>query len=121
MDTARKAFVTTLVAVAVILLALALWKLRLVLALLFVGFIIAAAIAPVSRRCTAAGSRGPGVTLHYAVFVGLIALCFWFVVPRALHQVTAAVDDLPERGADRRRGEAVVGDQAGVLLSCSSG
>ena len=45
-ETARKAFVTTLVAVGVVVLALALWKLRLVVALLFAGFIIAAAMRP---------------------------------------------------------------------------
>ena len=40
-DTARKAFVAALVVVGVVVLALALWKLRIVIALLFLAFIIA--------------------------------------------------------------------------------
>src|SRR3954451_19501753 len=45
-QTARKAAVATLVAGSIIVLGLALWKMRLVLALLFSALIIAAAIRP---------------------------------------------------------------------------
>ena len=45
-ETARRAFVVTLVSVAVIVGAFALWKLRLLLALLFVAITIAAAMRP---------------------------------------------------------------------------
>ena len=45
-DTARRAFVATLVALAVVLTALALWKLKAIISLLFLAFIIAAAMRP---------------------------------------------------------------------------
>src|SRR5215216_4156464 len=45
-ETARRAAVATLVIVGIVVLALALWKLRLVLALVFTGFILAAAMRP---------------------------------------------------------------------------
>jgi hypothetical protein len=46
MTAARKAFVWTLVAVCVVVGALALWKLKVVVALVLVAFIIAAAMRP---------------------------------------------------------------------------
>ena len=45
-DTARKALVASLIVVAVVASALALWKLRIVLALLFLALIIAASMRP---------------------------------------------------------------------------
>ena len=45
-ETARRTFVATVVAVGVVVLALVLWKLRVLLALVFLAFIIAAAIRP---------------------------------------------------------------------------
>jgi predicted PurR-regulated permease PerM len=96
-QTARKALVATLVAVGVIVLALALWKLRLVVALLFAGFIIAAAMRPGIDALHRRGvPRAAGLALHYVVIAGVLALGLWFAVPRALNQVTAAVDNLPE-------------------------
>jgi predicted PurR-regulated permease PerM len=95
--TARKAFVATLVAVGVIVLALALWKLRLVVALLFAGFIVSAAMRPGIDALNRRGLPRPaGLMLHYAVFAGLIALALWFAVPRALNQVTSAIENLPQ-------------------------
>jgi predicted PurR-regulated permease PerM len=95
-DTARKALVAALVVVAVVVLALALWKLRLVIALLFLAFIIAAAMRPsvewLQRR------RVPGgvaILAHYAVLVGVIALLLWAVVPRAVDQVDNALGGIP--------------------------
>ena len=96
-ETARKAFIATLVTIGVVVLALALWKLRLVVALLFAGFIVAAAIRPgidaLHRRRV---PRPVGLTLHYLVLAGLLALALWFAVPRALNQVTSAIENLPE-------------------------
>ena len=52
--TAKRAAVVTLVAGGIVVLALALWKIRVVIALVFLGFIVAAAItsnaAPASER-----------------------------------------------------------------------
>ena len=45
-DTARKAFVCTLVVLGVLAVAVALWKLKLVVFLVFFGFVIAAAMRP---------------------------------------------------------------------------
>ena len=45
-ETARRVFVSTLIVVGVVVAVLALWKLRLVIALLFLAFIIAAAMRP---------------------------------------------------------------------------
>jgi len=90
--TARRAAITTLVAGGIVVLALALWKLRLVLAMLFFAAIIAAAIRPgidwLARRRV---PRGVGLALHYLVLIGVIALGLSFVVPRALDQVDTAL------------------------------
>jgi predicted PurR-regulated permease PerM len=91
-ETARRAAVATLASGSIIVVALALWKLRLVLGLLFFGFIIAAAIRPsidwLGRHRI---PRALGLTLHYAVLIGLIALALSFAVPPALHQVDHAL------------------------------
>jgi len=91
--TARRAFVATLVGVAVIVGALALWKLRLVLSLVFLGFIIAAAMRPGIEALKRRGiPRGVGLALHYVLLAGLVALFLWLVVPRAVTQVQHALD-----------------------------
>jgi predicted PurR-regulated permease PerM len=95
-DTARRAFVATLVAVAVIALALALWKVKIVIALVFLGLIIAAAMRPgVERLAEWRIPRAVGVTLHYLVIVGAIAVLLWLVVPRATDQVDEALGGVP--------------------------
>ena len=91
-QTARKALVATLVAGAVVVLALALWKLRLVISLVFLGFIIAAAMRPsieVLQRWRI--PRGVGIAIHYLLLAGLVALFLWLVVPRAVTQVQNAL------------------------------
>jgi len=91
-ETARRSFVATVVAGAVVVLALALWKLKVLLALVFLAFIIAASIRPaieaLARRRV---PRSVGILLLYAVFAGAIALVLWLAVPRALHQVQTAL------------------------------
>ena len=93
-ETARRALVATLVVVAVVVGALALWKLKILLALLFLAFTIAAAMRPgveaLRRRRI---PRGVGVLLHYAVLFGLLGLLLWAVVPRAVNQVQNAIGD----------------------------
>ena len=96
-DVARRAFVATLVAVGVVVLALALWKVRLVVTLLFAGFVVAAAMRPgIDGLARHRVPRPLGLVIHYAVLAGLIALALWFAVPRALDQVTGAIANLPE-------------------------
>jgi predicted PurR-regulated permease PerM len=101
-DTARKAFVATLVGVAVVVGVLALWKLRLVLSIVFLGFIIAAAMRPGIEGLKRRGvPRGAGLGLHYLAFLGLVALFLWLVVPRAVTQVQHALDKDQLRHAAR--------------------
>jgi predicted PurR-regulated permease PerM len=118
-ETARKAFITTVVAVGVVVLALALWRVRLVVALLFAGFIVAAAMRPgieaLNRRRL---PRSVGLLLHYVVFAGLLALALWFAVPRALSQVTSAIENLPEtRHAIGQEAKQSSGIKQEILLS----
>jgi len=100
-DPARRAFLTTLVVVGVVVLAAALWKLRLLLALLFFAFIVAAAMRPsieaLKRRRV---PRGVGIAIHYLALAGFVALLLWLVVPHAVDQVQAAI------GSDSLRAEA---------------
>jgi predicted PurR-regulated permease PerM len=84
--------VTTLVAVAVVVGALALWKLKVLLALLFVAMTIAAAMRPgVEALANWRIPRPLGVALHYLALLGVIALFLSFVVPDMLGQVQHAI------------------------------
>ena len=73
---ARQAFVAAVVFVGVVVAVLALWKLRLLLALLFLAFIVAAAMRPtveaLQKRYRV--PRGVGILAHYAALGGLVAL-----------------------------------------------
>ena len=90
--TARRAAIVTLVAGAIVVFALALWKIKIVIALVFLGFIIAAAMRPgvewLHRRARL--PRGVGVLVHYVVLAGIVALVLWIFVPRAIDQVQQA-------------------------------
>src|SRR5919108_1217067 len=100
-DTALKAFVAALIVVAVVALALALWKLRIVIALVFLAFIIAAAMRPSVewlRRYRV--PRGVGIIAHYAVLIGVLALLLWAVVPRAIDQVDKALGGIPTSSSE---------------------
>jgi predicted PurR-regulated permease PerM len=95
-ETARKAFVATLVAVTVVALALALWKLKIVIALVFLGFIVAAAMRPgVDRLAEHRVPRPLGVALHYLALVGAVGVLLWLAVPRAIDQVNEAIGGVP--------------------------
>jgi predicted PurR-regulated permease PerM len=100
-DTALKAFVAALIVVAVVASALALWKLRIVIALVFLAFIIAAAMRPSVewlRRYRV--PRGLGIIAHYAVLVGVLGLLLWAVVPRAIEQVDKALGGIPTSSSE---------------------
>ncbi|HEU5214038.1 MAG TPA: AI-2E family transporter [Gaiellaceae bacterium] len=91
--TARKAATATIVALSIIVVALALWKLRLLIALLFLGFVIASAMRPsvewLNRRARV--PRPLGVILHYVGFLAAIALFLYLVVPAAITQIDHAI------------------------------
>lgn len=90
---ARRALISTSVAVAVVVGALALWKLKVVVALLFIAIILAAAMRPgvdwMGRRRI---PRSIGVAVHYLVFLGLVAAFLSFVVPHLVTQVQEAIN-----------------------------
>jgi predicted PurR-regulated permease PerM len=90
--TAKQAFIAAVVFVGVVALALALWKLRLLIALLFLAFIVAAAMRPSveALRDRYRIPRGGGILLHYAALAGLLGLLLWLVVPRAIDQIQRA-------------------------------
>jgi predicted PurR-regulated permease PerM len=100
-DTARKALVASLIVVGVVAAALALWKLRVVLALLFLAFILAAAMRPsvewLARRRI---PRGVGVLAHYAVLTAAIGVLLWAIVPRAIDQVDKALGGIPTSSSE---------------------
>ena len=100
-ETAKRAALATLVVGGIVVLALALWQLRLVVALLFLAFILAAAMRPTIESLARRGvPRAAGIGLHYLVFAGLVAALLWAVVPRAVDQVDRAVGDLPQTQSD---------------------
>ena len=92
-DTARKTATATLVALAIVIAALALWKIRLVIALLFLGFVIASAMRPsvewLNRRARV--PRPVGVILHYLGFLTAIGLFLYLVVPVGITQIDRAL------------------------------
>ena len=92
LETAKRAAIVTLVVVGIVVASLALWELRLVIALLFSAMIIAAAMKPSIDWL--AGRRVPrpvGLGVHYLALVGAIAVGLAFAVPAALHQVDHAL------------------------------
>jgi predicted PurR-regulated permease PerM len=98
---ARKSFVATLVAVAVIAGALAIWHLKVLVALLLLGVIIASAMRPGVDWLNARHvPRALGVAIHFVGFACAIGLLLWLIVPRALDQTEKAVGTLPTSKAD---------------------
>jgi predicted PurR-regulated permease PerM len=91
-ETAKRTAVATLVVLGIVVLTLALWKLKLVIALLFLAFIIAAAMRPGIEALRRRGvPRGVGLLLHYLTLAALVGLFLWVVVPRAIDQVQSAL------------------------------
>jgi predicted PurR-regulated permease PerM len=114
-DIARKAFVAALVVGGVVVAGLALWKLRVVIALLFLALIIAAAVRPsVDWLRAHYVPRGIGVLLHYLALATAIGLLIWFVVPRAIAQIQEAVPTTSELREQARESSGI---KQRVLLS----
>jgi predicted PurR-regulated permease PerM len=103
--TARKTATATLVAVAIIVAALALWKLRLLIALFFLGIVIAAAMRPsiewLHRRYHV--PRAIGVIAHYLGFLAAIGLFLYLVVPTAITQIDHAIGHVPTSTSELHR------------------
>lgn len=91
-QTAQRVALSTLIVIAIVAGALALWKLKLVLALIFLAFILAAALRPGIERLTSRGvPRSVALFAHYLAIAGLLAVTLWIVVPRAVDQVQNAL------------------------------
>jgi predicted PurR-regulated permease PerM len=102
-ETAKRAFVASIVVVAVVASALALWKLKVLISLLFLGIVISAAMRPgVEWLAARRVPRGIGIAVHYLALLGFVGLLLWLAVPRALNQVQAAlgVDGIPTSPGD---------------------
>ncbi|HLX18887.1 MAG TPA: AI-2E family transporter [Gaiellaceae bacterium] len=99
--TARRAAIATLVGLSIVVAALALWKIKAVIALTFLGFVIASAMRPSVDWLHRAARlpRSFGVLVHYGALLGLIALALWLVVPQALSQVEQAIGNVPTSSA----------------------
>jgi predicted PurR-regulated permease PerM len=91
-ETAKRTAIATLVVVGIVVASLALWKLRLVVGLLFSAMIIAAALRPSIEWLTRRRVPAPlGLALHYLALVGALAVALAFAVPAALHQIDRAL------------------------------
>jgi predicted PurR-regulated permease PerM len=91
-ETAKRTALATLIVIALVAASLALWKLKVVIALVFLGFILAAAMRPgIEWLRRHRVPRGIGLGLHYLAIAGLVALFLWLVVPRAVDQVQNAL------------------------------
>jgi predicted PurR-regulated permease PerM len=110
-ETARRTLVASLVVLAILVVSLALWKLRLLLALLFLAFVIAAAMRPTvewleQRRVP----RPAGILMHYVVLLAGLAALLWAVVPRAKTQIEKAVPTQDELAKAARHSTGVKHD-----------
>jgi predicted PurR-regulated permease PerM len=100
-ETARRSFVATLVAVAVVVAALALWALKILIALIFLGFVLAAAMRPgIDALARHRIPRPLGLALHYLGIAAVLALLLWLVVPPAVDQIGQAIGGVPTSKAE---------------------
>jgi len=80
-QTVLRVALATLVVVGIVVGVLALWKLKVLIALLFLAFIVSAAMRPSVEWLRRRGiPRGVGIVLHYLAVAGLLALLLWPVI-----------------------------------------
>lgn len=81
-----------------------LWRLQFLLLILFLSLLFASGIAgPVRWLERYRLPRPAAILLLYAVLAGLLALLFWFVLPRLLGQAADVASDFPRRIEDIER------------------
>ena len=96
-EMARRALVSSLVLLLLVILALALWEIRLVILLFLLAVVIASAMRPGVEALRQRGiPRGVGIAVHYAALVALVGALLFFALPRALSEVQGAISSLPE-------------------------
>jgi predicted PurR-regulated permease PerM len=116
-QTVKKVALGTMTVIVIVAVALALWELKLVLALVFLGFILAAAMRPGIDALKGRGvPRGVGVLLLYLALAGLVALAIWVVVPRAVEQVELALGGSTQAEI-HRQAEQAKGIKHEILLA----
>jgi predicted PurR-regulated permease PerM len=94
---AQRALVASLVLLALVVLALALWEIRLVVLLFLLAVVIASAIRPGVEALRQHGIPcGVGIAIHYVALAALVGVLLLFAVPRALSEVQNAISSLPE-------------------------
>jgi predicted PurR-regulated permease PerM len=95
-DVARRAFVATIVVLGVAVVALTLWKARLIVTLLFFGVVLAAAMRSGVEALHRRGvPRAVGIGAHYVAGAAFLAVLLWLAVPRAVSQVEQAIGTVP--------------------------
>ncbi len=96
-EMARRALVSSLVLLLLVILSLALWQIRLVVLLFLLAVVIASAMRPGVDALRKRGiPRGVGIAIHYVVLAVLVGGLLFFAVPRALSEVQGAISSLPE-------------------------
>lgn len=96
-EMARRALVSSLVLLLLVTLALAVWRIRLVVLLFLLAVVIASAMRPGVESLRQRGiPRGIGIAAHYAAVAALVGVLLLFAVPRALSEVQGAISSLPE-------------------------
>ena len=99
-DIARLTLVGGLVVLAVTAATLALWEARTVMLLLFLAYTLGAAMRPgVDRLARAGVPRALALVGHFALFLALVVLLLWLIVPVAVDQTQEALADAPPRAA----------------------
>jgi predicted PurR-regulated permease PerM len=94
-QTAKRVGFATVIVIAIVASALVLWELRLVLALVFLGFILAAAMRPGIDALRRNGvPRALGLTLHYILAVPLVAVLVT-VLDVVVRQKEPAEEEVP--------------------------
>jgi predicted PurR-regulated permease PerM len=93
--------IASIVGLAVLGLAVAVWKMRIAIFLFFGAIVIASAMRPGVDALHRRGlPRSVGIAIHYLVLVAIVGVLLWFAVPRALSQAQQAVAQLPQTRAE---------------------
>jgi predicted PurR-regulated permease PerM len=96
-ELARRVLVSSLVFLLLLILALAAWKIRLVILLFLLAVVIASAMRPGVEALRRRGiPRGVGIAVHYGVLAAVVGVLLLFAVPRALSEVQSAMSSLPQ-------------------------
>jgi predicted PurR-regulated permease PerM len=110
-ESARRTLVMSLVVLALLVGAVALWRLRLLLALFFLAIVISAAMRPaVEALARRRIPRAAGILLIYAALAAALTLLLWAVVPRAKTQLETALPTKSELASATRHSTGVKHD-----------